>query len=132
MHVGIIHQLLGRMGTGYNVVGEDFREVGLVLRLDQRFNFASRQFGESFVGRSEDRERTLLFSVSTKPAALTAATSVVWSLELTAFSTMVLLGYMAAPPTITVSAAKLEPVLIHRRTRQADSNAFDRVHGASP
>ena len=41
-----------------------------------------------------------LLSVSTRPAALTAATSVVWSLELTALSTMSLLGYIAAPPTI--------------------------------
>ncbi len=39
-------------------------------------------------------------SVSTRPAAFTAATSVVWSLELTAFSTIVLLAYIGAPPTI--------------------------------
>ena len=39
-------------------------------------------------------------SVSTRPAALTAATSVVWSFELTALSMMSLLGYIAAPPTI--------------------------------
>ena len=47
----------------------------------------------------------LPLSVSTSPAAFTAATRVVWSLELTAFSIMVLFGYMAAPPTMTVSAA---------------------------
>jgi hypothetical protein len=41
-----------------------------------------------------------LFSVATSPAALTAATSVVWSAELTALSMMSLVGYMAAPPTI--------------------------------
>src|ERR1700741_901569 len=40
--------------------------------------------------------------VSTRPAAFTAATSVVWSLELTAFWMMFLDGYIAAPPTITV------------------------------
>ncbi|MNL80795.1 hypothetical protein D3C87_2077270 [compost metagenome] len=40
--------------------------------------------------------------VSTSPAAFTAATSVVWSLELTAFSTIFLEGYIGAPPTITV------------------------------
>src|SRR5665213_3451006 len=39
-------------------------------------------------------------SVSTRPAALTAATSVVWIGEFTAFSTMVLDGDMAAPPTM--------------------------------
>src|SRR6185369_2533105 len=41
-------------------------------------------------------------SVSTRPAAFTAATSVVWSLELTAFWMMFLEGNIAAPPTITV------------------------------
>ena len=41
------------------------------------------------------------FSVSTRPAALTAATSVVWSLELTALSMMSLVGSIEAPPTIT-------------------------------
>ena len=41
-------------------------------------------------------------SVSTRPAAFTAATSVVWSLELTAFSMMFLEGYIGAPPTSTV------------------------------
>src|SRR5277367_1330449 len=40
------------------------------------------------------------FSVSTSPAAFTAATRVVWSAELIALSTMSLVGYMAAPPTI--------------------------------
>src|SRR5436309_10976764 len=41
-------------------------------------------------------------SVSTRPAAFTAATRVVWSLELTAFWMMFLEGNIAAPPTITV------------------------------
>src|SRR5438309_12045346 len=44
-------------------------------------------------------------SVSTRPAALTAATSVVWSFELTAFWTIVLVGYIAAPPTIGLARA---------------------------
>jgi hypothetical protein len=43
-----------------------------------------------------------LCSVSTRPAAFTAATSVVWSLEFTAFSTMFFDGNIGAPPTITV------------------------------
>ena len=42
-----------------------------------------------------------VFKVSTRPAALTAATNVVWSFELTALSMMSLLGSMAAPPTMT-------------------------------
>ena len=41
-------------------------------------------------------------SVSTSPAAFTAATSVVWSFEFIAFSTMFFEGYMGAPPTVTV------------------------------
>src|SRR5208337_3146293 len=44
-------------------------------------------------------------SVSTRPAAFTAATRVVWSLEWTAFSIMFLLGYMGAPPTVVVISA---------------------------
>ena len=44
-------------------------------------------------------------SVSTRPAALTAATSVVWSFELTALATIVLVGYIAAPPTVGFLAA---------------------------
>src|SRR5262249_20626294 len=43
-----------------------------------------------------------LDSVSTRPAAFTAATSVVWSLEFTAFWMMFFEGYMGAPPTVTV------------------------------
>jgi hypothetical protein len=41
--------------------------------------------------------------VSTRPAALTAATSVVWSAEFIALSTIVFVGYIAAPPTIGLS-----------------------------
>src|SRR5579864_2541787 len=46
-------------------------------------------------------------SVSTRPAAFTAATRVVWSAELTALSIMSLVGYIGCPPTMGVlSAAK--------------------------
>src|SRR6202012_1193976 len=45
--------------------------------------------------------------VSTRPAALTAATSVVWSFEWIAFSMMFLEGYIAAPPTMTVFSCAL-------------------------
>src|SRR5277367_6448112 len=41
-----------------------------------------------------------LLRVSTRPAALTAATRVLWIGELAAFSTMVLVGYIVAPPTV--------------------------------
>jgi hypothetical protein len=55
----------------------------------------------AFVG-AKTVKGPLLCKVSTRPAALTAATKVVWSLELTAFSTIFLDGYIGAPPTITV------------------------------
>jgi hypothetical protein len=46
------------------------------------------------------------FSVATRSAALTAATSVVWSFELTALSTMSLFAYIGAPPTMTCASAE--------------------------
>ena len=54
-------------------------------------------------------------SVSTRPAACTAATSVVWMGELLAFSIMFMSAIISAPPTIGLSgewaAAKAEPAL---------------------
>src|SRR5262245_36302823 len=50
-------------------------------------------------------------SVSIRPAAFTAATSVVWSFELTAFSMMFFVGNMAAPPTITDFSLAASPAL---------------------
>jgi hypothetical protein len=38
--------------------------------------------------------------IASRPAALIAPTSVVWSLELTAFWMIFLVGYIAAPPKI--------------------------------
>src|SRR6185503_16953090 len=46
----------------------------------------------------------LPFNVSTSPAAFTAATSVVWSAELTALSTMSFDLNIGAPPTIGLSS----------------------------
>ena len=50
--------------------------------------------------------------VSTRPAAFTAATSVVWSLELTAFWMMFFEGNIAAPPTITVFSPDISLFII--------------------
>src|SRR5580698_4853189 len=50
------------------------------------------------------------FSVSTNPAAFTAATSVVWSAEFTALSIMSLLGYISLPPTTGFLAASATEV----------------------
>ncbi|MOA43709.1 hypothetical protein D3C78_1658870 [compost metagenome] len=77
----------------------------------------------SFVG-AKTVNGPLLLSVSTSPAAFTAATSVVWSFELTAFSTMVLVGYIAAPPTITELAAKLNVAVTQRMAKQAAAAIF--------
>ena len=43
--------------------------------------------------------------MSTRPAAFTAATNVVWSAEFTALATIVLDGNIAWPPTRTVGSA---------------------------
>src|ERR1019366_942967 len=47
--------------------------------------------------------------VSTRPAALTAATRVVWSLEFRAFATIFFDEDMAAPPTMGLAAAETTP-----------------------
>src|SRR5579864_3424673 len=65
------------------------------------------------------------FSVSTRPAALTAATSVVWSAEFTALSTMSFVGYIACPPTTTVSpAAKALDMAIDNATAEQRVEIF--------
>src|SRR6478672_7084341 len=50
--------------------------------------------------------------VVTRPAAFTAATSVVWSLELTAFWMMFFEGNIAAPPTMTVFSPDISLFII--------------------
>ena len=51
--------------------------------------------------------------VSTRPAAFTAATNVVWSAEFTVFSTMFLSANISAPPTMGffISSAKAAPAV---------------------
>ena len=58
-------------------------------------------------------------SVSTRPAAFTAATSVVWSFELTAFWMMFLEGYIGAPPTSTVISLAMVGSAIAETARAA-------------
>ena len=65
-------------------------------------------------------------SVSTRPAAFTAATSVVWSFELTAFWTMFLEGNIAAPPTITVFSSALAGAVMVAVKASALNTAADR------
>src|SRR5580698_5514166 len=61
------------------------------------------------------------FRVSTRPAAFTAATRVVWSAELTALSMMSLVGYIGCPPTMGVlSAAKAIHAVTRLNSRTAD------------
>src|SRR3712207_1890065 len=52
--------------------------------------------------------------VLSRPAALTALTRMVWSAEVDAFSTIVLLGYIGAPPTVTGAPplAEAEPAVV--------------------
>src|SRR5215469_12724752 len=70
-------------------------------------------------------------SVGTRPAAFTAATSVVWSFELTAFCTMFFDGYIGAPPTITVfsseEADEMRAVLAVRASATAAAAAKRRL-----
>src|ERR1700729_766562 len=66
-----------------------------------------------------------LLSVSTRPPALTAATRVLWIGELTAFSTMVLVGYMSAPPTVGFFGAwALNEVMAIAATARVARNVF--------
>ena len=58
------------------MVGQDRGELGLVLRLQEILDRALRQLGERLVGRCENGEGPGPDSVSTSPAAWTAATSV--------------------------------------------------------
>jgi hypothetical protein len=61
----------------------------------------------------------LPFKVSTKPAALTAATKVVCAFEFMAFSTTFFLANMASPPTITVLAPwALRENVTHARIKE--------------
>src|SRR5438270_4028939 len=68
-----------------------------------------------------------LDSVSTRPAALTAATSVVWSFELSAFWTIVLVEYMAAPPTIGLPAIAGLPAASAQAAARAKAALVDRI-----
>src|SRR3546814_11105536 len=61
--------------------------------------------------------------VSTRPAAFTAATRVVWSLEFSAFSTIFFWGRLAAPTTLTV-AAQAEPVVRRDRKRVVEGKGW--------
>ena len=67
--------------------------------------------------------------VSTRPAAFTAATSVVWSFEAAAFSTMFLLAYIGAPPTIGLAGVEAVPEA--GAIVWAKAGAVDRTHRAA-
>ncbi len=86
--------------AGDDVVGEDLGERGLVLGHHQGVDGAGGSLAKASLVGAKTVNGPGELRVSTRPAALTAATRVVWMGELTAFSTMVLVGYMAAPPTM--------------------------------
>ena len=60
----------------HDVELQDRGKLSFVLRLEQRIDGAGRKFRKRFACRGEG-EGPLPFSVSTNPAALTAATNVV-------------------------------------------------------
>src|SRR4029077_13701118 len=71
-------------------------------------------------------------SVSTRPAAFTAATSVVWSLELTAFWMMFLEGYIGAPPTVTAISAATVGSAMAETAMAAAATKVESFMGHSP
>src|SRR6516164_3350547 len=93
------------------------------------------------LGEAPDRHRELATplqtvkgpgpcSVSTRFAAFTAATSVVWSFEFIAFWMMFFEGYIGAPPTVTVCSficARVGVAATAARTSVATATAVGRV-----
>jgi len=97
-----MHEVFRGVSARHDVIGENAGKLVLVLWFEQRLDGPGGQFVEGLVNRREPLNGPGLTSGSTRPAAFTAATSVVWSFELTAFSTMFFEGNMGAPPTSTV------------------------------
>ncbi|MDQ0022813.1 hypothetical protein J2X90_000591 [Variovorax paradoxus] len=93
------------------MVGQHLGKRRFVLGLEQGVDRAGRQSEKAaFVGANTVNGPGLL-SVPTRPAAFTAATSVVWSFEFTALSTMSFVGSIAAPPTMGLAAVALLPLM---------------------
>lgn len=69
--------LSGGNAAGNHVIGEDAGERSLVLWLHQGVDRAGGKFGKGCIGGCKTVNGPLLDSVSTKPDAFTAATSVV-------------------------------------------------------
>jgi len=82
------------------VVGEDLGEGIFAFGLDERVDGARRELVKSFVGWREDGERDRALQGVYQACGLDGSARVVWSVELSAFSTMFFVGYMAAPPTM--------------------------------
>jgi len=72
----------------HHVIRQNGLQLCLILRLQQRVDGSLRQFCECFIGWRNTINGPLPFSVSTKPAALTAATSALNEPAPTAVSTM--------------------------------------------
>ena len=77
VHLGLRHERRRVELPGHHVVGQDLGQHRLVLGLEERLDGAGRQRRERGVGRGEHRERAGALQRSTRPAAFTAATSVV-------------------------------------------------------
>ncbi len=54
VHFRVIHQLLGGVGAGDDVAGQDLRQVCLVFRVDQRIDSPGGQLGEGLIVGGED------------------------------------------------------------------------------
>ena len=93
-------ELPGADAASNDMVGKDLDEGIFVFRLDECFDCAGGELAKASSVGAKTVKGPGLLRVSTKPPALTAATRVLWIGELTAFSTMVLVGYISAPPTV--------------------------------
>jgi len=71
-----------------------------------------------------------LWKVSTRPAAFTAATNVVWPLLLTAFYTIFFEGYMAAPPTITVFWLCAKDACVNKTAAATKKKNLELIHNS--
>nr|GFC26570.1 hypothetical protein [Tanacetum cinerariifolium] len=100
-----LHQVSRRHAACYHVVGQNFGERLFVFGLHQSFNRASGQRGKRLIGGGKYGERTR---------------------TLQPFSTMFLVGYIGAPPTITVLAFWAEADWMvpapSRATRASEAN----------
>ncbi len=109
VHFRVIHQLLGGVGAGDDVAGQDLRQVCLVFRLDQRIDSPGGQLGEGLIVGGEDGKGAFAVERINQSCSLDRGNERRVILGVDGVFDDGFVGYMAAPPTMTVSAAKPSP-----------------------